>query len=381
MSEPIRVLLVDDQRLVNAAIASMLRPEKDLELKWCGEGVKALDAAREYRPQVILQDLVMPDADGMEIVTAMRADPELKDVPLVVLSANDDPAIKAETFARGANDYLVKLPAAVELVARIRHHARGYLALIERNAAYSRLRAELGEAAAYVRSILPPPISEPVLTGWTFNPSSSLGGDAFAYHRLDDDHFALYLLDVCGHGVGSALLSVSALNTLSAQALPGVDFRDPAEVLAALNHAFPMERQNQLYFTIWYGVYELSSHTLTYAGAGHPPAVLLAPGKPPELLQGAGLPIGTFEGLDYDSFSTTVPPGSRLYLYSDGVFEVEKKDNGGMLPFDEFIDVLTSLKHESCQERVDCIIESIRDIQGKEAFDDDCSLVEFVFAG
>ncbi len=381
MSEPIRVLLVDDQRLVNAAIASMLRPEADLELKWCGEGARALETAREYKPQVILQDLVLPDADGMDIVTAMRADPELKDIPLVVLSANDDAAVKAEAFSRGANDYLVKLPAGVELIARIRYHARGYQALLERNAAYSRLHAELQEAAAYVRSILPPPITAPMSTAWTFIPSSSLGGDAFSYHFLDDDHFALYVLDVCGHGVGSALLSVSALNALSAQALPGIDFLAPDRVLEALNNAFPMERQNNLYFTIWYGVYELSTRTLTYAAAGHPPPILLAPGEAPQQLQGIGLPIGTFEGLDYDSFSISVPPGSKLYLYSDGVFEVEKKDNGGMLPFEEFIGILTGLKQQSCQERVDCIIESVQEVQGKLAFDDDCSLVEFVFEG
>jgi sigma-B regulation protein RsbU (phosphoserine phosphatase) len=309
----------------------------------------------------------------------MRADAELKDIPLVVLSANDEAATKAEAFARGANDYLVKLPAAVELIARIRYHARGYLALLERNAAYSRLHAELQEAAAYVRSILPPPITTPMASAWTFIPSSSLGGDAFSYHWLDDDHFALFVLDVCGHGVGSALLSVSALNALSSQALPGIDFLAPDRVLEALNNAFPMERQNNLYFTIWYGVYEVSTRTLSYAAAGHPPPILLAPGEPPRQLQGIGLPIGTFEGLDYDNFSTTVPPGSKLYMYSDGVFEVEKKDNGGMLPFEEFIDVLTSLKHDSCQERVDCIIETVQAIQGKLAFDDDCSLVEFVF--
>lgn len=379
-ADPIRVLLVDDQRLVNAAVATMLRPEKDLELRWCGEGSKALEVAREYKPQVILQDLVLPDADGLDIVTAMRADPFLREIPLVVLSGKEEPAVKAEAFARGANDYLVKLPAAVELIARIRHHAKGYLALMERNAAYDRLHAELGEAAAYVRSILPPLISQPMSTAWKFYPSSSLGGDAFSYHQLDDDHFAIYLLDVCGHGVGSALLSVSALNTLGARALPDVDFLNPAKVLEALNNAFPMERQNQLYFTIWYGVYRISTRELTYAAAGHPPAVLLPPGRKPQLLQGEGLPIGTFEGLEYDMFSTFIPPGSHLYVFSDGVFEVECLD-GSMLPFDDFVRILTDLSHDDAEARLSCIIESVQEIQGKTAFDDDCSLVEFVFDG
>ncbi|MBI1182333.1 MAG: SpoIIE family protein phosphatase [Alphaproteobacteria bacterium] len=377
-TEPIKVLLVDDQRLVNAAVATMLRPEEDLVLKWCGEGTKAIEAAREFVPDVILQDLVMPDADGLDIVTAMRGDPALREVPLVVLSGKEEPAVKAEAFARGANDYLVKLPAAVELIARIRHHARGYRALLERNAAYAALASELAEAAGYVRSILPRPISEPLQADWIFQPSSSLGGDAFSYHALDDDHFAFYVLDVCGHGVGSALLSVSALNTLTACALPGVDFRQPARVLEALNNAYPMERQNQLYFTIWYGVYQRSTRRLTYAGAGHPPGVLLDAQKTPQLLKGEGLPIGTFEGLDYDEFSVTVPAGGRLYLYSDGVFEVERP-NGEMLAFEDFVGILASAPEGDRAGRLAHVVRTVQGIQGKEMFDDDCSLMELAF--
>jgi sigma-B regulation protein RsbU (phosphoserine phosphatase) len=356
----------------------MIRPEPDLVLEWCGEGARAIEAAREFRPDIILQDLVMPDADGLEIVSAMRREEDLKEVPLVVLSGKEEPTVKAEAFARGANDYLVKLPAAVELVARIRHHARGFRALRERNAAHSALASELAEAAAYVRSILPRPISEPVEAGWVFKPSSSLGGDAFSYHALDDDHFAFYVLDVCGHGVGSALLSVSALNTLTACALPGVDFRKPADVLAALNTAFPMERQNNLYFTIWYGVYERSSRRLDFAAAGHPPAVMLNSDRQPTELKAQGLPIGTFEGLDYDSHSVTVPSGALLYLYSDGIFEVELPE-GGMLAFDDFVSLLCTLPEGERDARLAHMVETIQRLQGKTTFDDDCSLIEIGF--
>src|SRR6185295_11826605 len=96
-----------------------------------------------------------------------------------------------------------------------------------------RLADELAEAAAYVRSLLPAPLAGPIETEWCFHPGEQLGGDSFGYHWIDDNHFAIYLLDVCGHGVGAALLSVSVLNTLRAQTLPGVDFRQPASVLAA----------------------------------------------------------------------------------------------------------------------------------------------------
>ena len=109
-------------------------------------------------------------------------------------------------------------------------------------------------------------------------PSTELGGDSFGYHWIDADHFAIYLLDVCGHGVGAALLSVAAINVLKTGALPDVDFRDPGQLLTALNEAFLMERQNDMYFTVWYGVWRPATRTLRFATAGHPPALLATSG-------------------------------------------------------------------------------------------------------
>jgi phosphoserine phosphatase RsbU/P len=98
---------------------------------------------------------------------------------------------------------------------------------------------------------------------WKFIPSNSLGGDAFGYHWLDDDNFAIYLLDISGHGVGAALLSVSVMNALRSESLLNTDFCEPDQVLASLNHAFPGEQHNDMFFTIWYGVFNKSSYSLT----------------------------------------------------------------------------------------------------------------------
>ena len=115
-------------------------------------------------------------------------------------------------------------------------------ALSERKQALTLLNQELAEAADYVRTILPQPITEGgIRTDWRFVPSASLGGDAFGCHWLDNDHFAIYLIDVSGHGVGAALLSVSVMNMLRSQSLPDTDFKDPQQVLASLNVAFPGE--------------------------------------------------------------------------------------------------------------------------------------------
>ena len=200
-----------------------------------------------------------------------------------MLSTKEEPTVKAEAFALGANDYIVKLPDRLELLARIRYHSKGYINLLQRNEAYQallesqkRLANEMKQAANYVRSLLPDKLKKgDIRTDWRFIPSAELGGDSFGYHWLDDDHFAFYLLDVSGHGVGSALLSVSAMNALRSQALPQTDFRDPGQVSAALNNAFQMDQQNGLFFTIWYGVYHKPTRRIDYAGGGHPPALLL----------------------------------------------------------------------------------------------------------
>jgi serine phosphatase RsbU (regulator of sigma subunit) len=104
---------------------------------------------------------------------------------------------------------------------------------------------------------------------------ASLGGDSFGCHWLDEDTFAIYLVDVSGHGVGAALLSVSVMNALRSQSLPDINFNNPEQVLASLNVAFPSEENNDMFFTIWYGVYNKSTRELTYASVGHPPALFL----------------------------------------------------------------------------------------------------------
>src|SRR5262249_45701393 len=206
------------------------------------------------QPTVILQDLVMPDIDGLMLVKFFRANKATRDIPMIVLSSKEEPTIKAQAFALGANDYLVKWPDKIELIARIRYHSRGYIHLLERNEAYRKLEEsqrhlaeEVAQAARYVESLLPEKLSGKLSIDWRFVPSTQLAGDMFGYHWLDPNHLAIYLLDVSGHGVGSSLLAVSAMNVLASEALPDTDFRDPAAVLRALNETFPMERQNNNY--------------------------------------------------------------------------------------------------------------------------------------
>jgi phosphoserine phosphatase RsbU/P len=387
----VTVLLVDDQPMIGEAVRRMLAGEPDIVFHYNRDARKALDEADRLKPTVILQDLVMPDIDGLTLVKAFRAHEPTKETPLIVLSTKEEPTVKAEAFALGANDYIVKLPDRLELLARIRYHSKGYINLLQRNEAYGallesqqRLANEMKQAAHYVQSLLPDKLKKgDVRTDWRFVPSAELGGDSFGYHWLDDDHFAFYLLDVSGHGVGSALLSVSAMNALRSQALPQTDFRVPGQVLGALNNAFQMDQQNGLFFTIWYGVYHKPTRRIDYAGGGHPPVLLFngqsADQAALEILEAGGPMIGAVPDLEFKSASTSLGSFAKLFLYSDGVYEIERTDKS-MWPFNEFIEFMKKGPNDIAGDsKMDRLIAYDREIQGREEFVDDCSIVELQF--
>ncbi|HDZ91909.1 MAG: response regulator [Deltaproteobacteria bacterium] len=135
----ITVLLVDDQAMIGEALRRMLAPEGDIDFHFCQDPTRAIRMANRIHPTVILQDLVMPEIDGLTLVRYYRANPVTRDVPLIVLSSKEEALTKAEAFALGANDYLVKLPDRLEILARIRYHSKGYINLLERNEAQTKL--------------------------------------------------------------------------------------------------------------------------------------------------------------------------------------------------------------------------------------------------
>jgi len=134
------VLLVDDQPIVAEAVRRILADLDDIDFHYCSESNEALQLAIRIKPTVILQDLIMPNLDGLDLLRLYRANPATQDVPIIVLSVKEEPKVKAKAFELGANDYLVKLPDRVELLARLRYHSHSYLNKIQRDEAYRALR-------------------------------------------------------------------------------------------------------------------------------------------------------------------------------------------------------------------------------------------------
>ena len=237
-----------------------------------------------------------------------------------------------------------------------------------------RLVSELSGAARYVTSILPRDLDDPVPVTSRYIPSEQLGGDIFDHRWIDDDHLIAYLVDVSGHGIAPAMYSVSVHNLLRSGTLDDDTLRDPGRVLTELNRLFRMDQQADNFFTIWYGVYQPSTRVLRYAGAGHPPAIILtADGSDPVRLPSQSVPIGVLRDTTFVADSYPLLPDTDLLIYSDGAYELALPD-GGHWTLEDFID-LWARNARSPHWTLEKLVERLRDLSATGDFDDDCTLV------
>ena len=380
-----KVLIVEDE-LVNQLILRQSLEQQGYEVEVASNGEAGLATAETFQPSLIICDWVMPQMSGVDVCRQIKANPNLASIFFILLTARNKVQDRIEGLDSGADDFLNKPVDPGELQARVRSGLRIYQAqqklkqlADELQTQQQRLNAELSQAANYVTALLPQPLTGKVRVASRFFPSQELGGDCFDFYWLDDDHLVFYLLDVSGHGLGAALPSVSMQQVLRSQSLPNAHFIDPTSVLSGLNQVFQMSEQNPRFFSIWYGVYRHSTRSLSYASAGHPPAVLIAPtGERETIGQTGQLPIGMFPESEYAANQTTIQPGSYLYLFSDGLYEIQQA-NGELWNHQGLAQLLSQQHQSSGETSLSALIETIRQMKQIAAFEDDCSIVQACF--
>lgn len=243
--------------------------------------------------------------------------------------------------------------------------------------AQKKLEREMSDAAKYVRLMLPPPLSGDEIIDWQFHPSTHLGGDGVGYRHVNDDQLAFYVLDVTGHGLGSALLAVTALELLR-NPVAQVDFSRPAVVIERLNRTFQMKDHAGKFFSAWYGVYSRSARTITYANAGHPPALLLTRRDGALELSrtapGASV-LGIIPEIHCPETTIEFSPTSELYLFTDGLYELPDSQ-GGRGSYDEFLAYLEGQVQEG-KPAWDAILYWLDYARNRRMVDDDVTLLRF----
>ena len=224
------------------------------------------------------------------------------------------------------------------LVTRLAHEVEERRCAEDKaNKALALLHRELDDAEAFVRTVLPSSTDFSGIFHWLFRPSRSLGGDGLGCSRIGEHLMAFHVMDVCGHGIASALLSVAVMFALRARALTEVDFASPSSVLAGLNRAFPSAAYHGLHFTMVYGVLDTRTGQLRYATAGHPAPLLGRPGQPlTELPCETGPLLGVCPEATWPESLVSLAPGDQLFAFSDGACELVQS-SGELLPFEAFV--------------------------------------------
>ena len=376
-----QILIIDDDPAIQILLKRTLA-RQGYEIILASDGEEGLAKARQLRPALVICDWVMPRMNGLEVCRQVKAIPELSTTFFILLTSQRSIEDRVKGLDAGSDDFLCKPIEMSELKARVRAGLRLHQLSRDLQQQKQLLEAELIEAAEYVCSILPEPLTEPRITiDARFIPSRKLGGDSFDYYWLDSDHLTVYLLDVSGHGLRAALPSLSVINLLRSRGLNQVNYYQPSEVLRGLNKTFQMTQRNDKYFTIWYGVYNARKRQLVYASAGHPPAILFSSEQKAvsveKRLKTPGFPIGMFPDAEYVDASCQISPSSQLYIFSDGIYEIERSD-GTVWGLDEFIELLKDFQKRP-QQNLDILLRQVQFWNSKAQFDDDLSVVQVEF--
>ncbi len=339
------MLTIDDEPGIRGSIAAYLE-DSGFEVAQADNGLSGIASFREHRPDVILCDLRMPEADGMAVLEVVSA--ESPETPFIVVSGAGVLGEALEALRRGAWDYITKpiqdMAVLEHTIARALENGR----LRRENELYrSNLEAvnrELKERMDHLEEdeqmgrdiqfqLLPEPTWEH--DGFEFShqllTSLYLSGDFLDYFAIDEHLTGFYVADVSGHGVSSAFVTV-LLNTSMSHYLEeyhqgkNQDILQPSSILSRINHSVVSSRVEK-YLTMFYGVLDTRNDTLTFANGGQFPCPLLCDGAQTQPLTAKGFPVGLFEFADYEVHRIPLPPEFALVVFSDGILEVMGEQN------------------------------------------------------
>lgn len=387
-----RILVVEDTVSVRLVLATLLR-------KWGHDVIEASDGEqawailREDPVRLVICDWMMPELDGPGLCRRVRSADFEPYVYIILLTSRDDESDLVEGMGSGADDFVTKPFSRGELEARLKAGIR----IIELQARLARGNRELQDAMATLRRDLEAAARTQVALlpergagfglasfDWLYSPSMYIGGDTLGYFALDADHVAFYSIDVSGHGIPSALISVTlnkfitpdfcrlAMHGEDSARAPG-EIAAPDEVVTALNDYFQNQGEETFFFTMLYGVHNHRSGRTSICQAAHPHPILVGGEEVIELGDG-GMPVAMFDFADYEAFQTQIDFGDRLIIYSDGVTECHSP-SGEQYGVERFKAFLARERHRASDALLTELKNELMRWSGSEVFEDDLSIL------
>jgi len=396
-----RILIADDDQDIRLLLSKTLQ-KWGYEVILAADGAEAWDILQKEEIHFVITDWMMPGIDGVELCKRIRGGGFSHYIYIILLTAKDAKEELVEGMEAGADDFMAKPFQKNELNVRIKAGERIIKLekdLEERNRmlsetnknlseAYSVIKKDLEAAAKIQSSLLPKPdsIIQRVRFDWLFLPSAFVAGDILNYFPLDEGHIGFYILDVAGHGIPAALLSVTLSRLLSLTDVqentlkhfipdpPYYEIKSPATVVRDLNRLFQTDEDNMQYFTMIYGVINTVSGGVSFTQAGHPHPICLQRGGKVSFIGEGGFPVGMLPDVDYEEQELHLSRGDRLILYSDGVtecFNNEKKQFTGK----RLTELLEEGRNLPLRELLERIGRNLRLWKGDDRFEDDVTLL------
>jgi sigma-B regulation protein RsbU (phosphoserine phosphatase) len=393
-----QVLVADDDPMQRAKLSLLLR-RSGYEVVEASNGAEAWEVLGHTPIRLVFTDWMMPEMNGLELIRRIRASDLGHYVYIILCTGKESKADLVEGISSGADDFLSKPADPDELRARL-HAGERVIELEVKLArekqelgeayqsltiAHQKIRSDLQAAAKLQKSLLPRPGShQNVRFDWLFRPTAHVAGDIFNVFPLDNQHIGFYQLDVSGHGIPSAMLSFTLSKALSPTPLrdsivkrvssepPYYQIVPPNVVVQELNHSF--QNDNDMYFTIAYGVLNSANGHLQLTQAGHPSPILARKNNAPRLLGSGGFPVAALPDLEFDIIEEDLQPGDRLLLCSDGISEcygITEQQFG----IERVLDCLNRGADESLEGLMRSLDEELLRWRGSEEFDDDVSVL------
>ena len=406
-AQPASLLVVDDDAL-NCDMISRALQRKGYEVSIASGGELALELIQHHPFDLILLDVMMPGVNGLEVLQRIRQVHSSINLPIIMVTARGESEDIVKALNLGANDYVTKPLDFPVVTARIQTHLSVKYAaeqviqlersLAERNHELELTNARLEKvnhrmsrdlrAAARIQKTFLPQEGSPlpgISVAWIYLPCDELGGDGLNILPLDETRIAMYVLDVSGHGVASALLSVTVSRLLGppheASSILGEPsgktdrwlLRAPSEVAEHLNRLFPFDLATGQFATLLYGILDLETGSFQYVSAGQPGPILVPSVGDPELLESPGYPIGLAEE-PYELRQIQLGPRDRLILYSDGLPEAMNAHNE---PFgsERLMSAIIRDRAISLSEGVNSLLADVERWRGTENVRDDLSIL------
>ena len=392
-----RILVADDDRIVRTMLNKVLR-DWGHTVQLAEDGLEAWNYIQDHRLDCVISDWLMPNMNGVELCHKIRGLDSRAYVYTILLTSKTENADLVTAFEAGADDFVSK-PVNFD-VLRARIAAGERIIRLEQDLAFrneklresnkqleearQEIQRDLEAGATLQRSLLPSPSLQigDYRIEWIYHPHSVVSGDILNVVQMDEDHVSFYLLDVSGHGIPSALLTVTVnkmLSSTSHEVNPVYDSKTDQllsshSVLHELNARFQLDAESSQYFTILYGILNIKTGECQIAQAGHPSPIILDGKGNGKLIGEGGFPIGWLPDLDCDTFSQTLEPGGRIVLYTDGISECTNRE-GEMLGSERLLQYIEETKEMPLAESLEGILPRLREWANDEPFSDDISML------